>query len=35
MRSRKLKDNEEETLFDSEVIDLAEVSFEKIMIKMY
>lgn len=29
MRSRKLKDNEEETLFDSEVIDLAEVSFEK------
>lgn len=29
MRSKKLKDNEEETLFDSEVIDLAEVSFEK------
>ena len=29
MRGRKLKDNEEETLFDSEVIDLAEVSFEK------
>lgn len=29
MRSRKLKDNEEETMFDSEVIDLAEVSFEK------
>lgn len=29
MRGRKLKDNEEETLFDSEIIDLAEVSFEK------
>lgn len=29
MRGRKLKDNEDETLFDPEVIDLAEISFEK------